>query len=299
MYDRVMMNPKISIVVAVFNSENYLTRCLDSIKRQSLEEWECLLIDDGSTDSSGRICDDYASADSRFRVFHKENGGVGSARRVGIDNASGTYSIHIDADDWVEPDMLSVLYSTAVREDADMVICDYFEDIGNRSRTIRQAPGRLTNKNVIRGLSHKLHGSCWNKLIRLDCYKKHGLNFTDGIDFGEDRLMLHRLLAHPMKISYCPGAFYHYVRYEDKQTATNDYSESMVKKKIQFLYLVAEYSPAGSIYNEAVAIAYKCMKSGSLPKEKFKELFYPVLSHVRINRKLPFRKLVKILLYWF
>lgn len=289
---------KISIIVAVYNVADCLERCLESILNQSFPDYEALLIDDGSTDESGTICDRYAQSDSRFKVFHKENGGVGSARRVGIDNASGTYSIHVDADDWVEPDMLSTLYSIAVTEAADMVICDYFEDCGNLSRTVRQNPGRLTNKSVIKGLSGKLHGSCCNKLIKLDCYKQYGLNFSVGIDFGEDCLMLHRLLAHPMNISYCPKAFYHYVRHNDKLTATNDYSESMVRKKIQFLSLVAEYSPLGSIYNEAVAIAYKCMKNGSLPKEKFKELFSPVLFPVRINRKLPFRKLIEILQYW-
>lgn len=289
---------EISIIVAAYNVAGCLERCLKSIIGQTFSDYEVLLIDDGSTDGSGELCDRYAQSDSRFKVIHKEHGGIGSARRVGIDNASGTYSIHIDADDWVEPDMLSSLYSTAVAEAADMVICDYFEESAGQTGTIRQDPGKLTNKSIIRGLPDKLHGSCWNKLIRLDCYKRYGLNFTDGIDFGEDRLMLHRLLAHPMKISYCPRALYHYVRYTDKPTATNDYSESMVRKKIQFLSLVAEYSPLGSIYNEAVAIAYKCMKNGSLPKEKFKELFSPVLFPVRINRKLPFRKLIEILQYW-
>ena len=179
---------EISIIVTVYNVEDCLKRCLDSILNQTFSNFEVLLIDDGSTDESGKICDLYAQTDSRFKVVHKENGGVGSARRAGIDNASGTYSIHIDADDWVEPEMLLSLYSSALEEDADMVICDYFEDNGNQSRIIRQNPGQLTNKNIIRGLSHKLHGACWNKLIRLDCYRRYGLNFTDGIDFGEDRL---------------------------------------------------------------------------------------------------------------
>lgn len=289
---------KISIIVAAYNVAGCLERCLKSIIGQTFSDYEVLLIDDGSTDGSGELCDRYAQSDSRFKVIHKEHGGIGSARRVGIDNASGTYSIHIDADDWAEPDMLSSLYSTAVAEAADMVICDYFEESAGQTGTIRQDPGKLTNKSIIRGLSEKLHGSCWNKLIRLDCYRRHGLNFTDGIDFGEDRLMLHRLLAHPMKISYCPRALYHYVRYTDKPTATNDFSEAMIRKKLQFLSLVAEYSSAGSVYNEAVAIAYKCMTHGSLPKEKFKELFSPVLFPVRINRKLPFRKLIEILQYW-
>lgn len=289
---------EISIIVAAYNVAGCLERCLKSIIGQTFSDYEVLLIDDGSTDGSGELCDRYAQSDSRFKVIHKEHGGIGSARRVGIDNASGTYSIHIDADDWVEPDMLSTLYSTAVAEAADMVICDYFEESAGQTGTIRQDPGKLTNKSIIRGLSDKLHGSCWNKLIRLDCYRRHGLNFTDGVDFGEDRLMLHRLLAHPMKISYCPRALYHYVRYTDKPTATNDFSEAMIRKKLQFLSLVAEYSSAGSVYNEAVAIAYKCMKNGSLPKEKFKELFSPVLFPVHINRKLPFRKLIEILQYW-
>ena len=99
-------SPKVSVIVAVFQAVKTLRRCLDSIKNQTMTEWECLLVDDGSSDGSGKMCDEYASADARFRVIHKPNEGVAIARQTGIDSAKGDYVIFADADDWVEPDWL-------------------------------------------------------------------------------------------------------------------------------------------------------------------------------------------------
>ena len=105
--------PKISIIVPVYKAETYLSRCLDSIINQTFKNFEVLLIDDGSPDCSGEICDKYAAMDTRIRVLHKENGGVSSARQMGLDNAKGEYTIHADPDDWVEPNMLEELYKKA------------------------------------------------------------------------------------------------------------------------------------------------------------------------------------------
>lgn len=105
--------PTISVIVPVYNAEKYLHRCVDSILSQTFTDFEVLLINDGSTDTSGVICDEYAQKDARVRVFHKENGGVSSARNVGIKNMRGLYSIHVDSDDWVEPSYLKDLYSCA------------------------------------------------------------------------------------------------------------------------------------------------------------------------------------------
>ncbi|MCI7728300.1 MAG: glycosyltransferase, partial [Bacteroidales bacterium] len=101
-----MAIPSVSIIVPVYNVELYLSKCIDSILAQSFTDWECILVDDGSKDSSGKICDEYALKDTRIKVIHQTNKGVSVARQVGIDNASGEYSIHIDPDDWVEPNML-------------------------------------------------------------------------------------------------------------------------------------------------------------------------------------------------
>ena len=132
--------PKVSIIVPVYKAEAYLHRCVDSILAQTFTDFELLLIDDGSPDRSGEICDEYAQKDSRIRVIHKENGGVSSARQRGLDEAVGEYTIHVDSDDWVEPNMLEELYKKAKQDDADIVICDYFNNIGTKQTICRQCP---------------------------------------------------------------------------------------------------------------------------------------------------------------
>ena len=156
--------PAVSVIVPVYKAENYLCHCVDSLLAQTFPDFEILLIDDGSPDHSGDICDEYARKDSRVRVFHKENEGVSSTRQCGIDNAKGEYTIHADPDDWVEPDMLEELYKKAKEEDADVVICDFYEDIGDKRKYIRQQPSALDHKTVLRELFQQLHGSCCNKI---------------------------------------------------------------------------------------------------------------------------------------
>ena len=104
------MNPEISIIIPVYKAEKYLRRCLDSVLSQTLSNWECILVDDGSPDQSGAICDEYAAKDSRFRVIHKPNGGVSSARNEGLDTAKGEFICFIDSDDWVGPKYLEHLH---------------------------------------------------------------------------------------------------------------------------------------------------------------------------------------------
>ena len=130
--------PKVSIIVPVYKAEKYLNRCIDSILAQTFTDFELLLIDDGSPDRSGEICDEYAKKDSRIRVIHKENGGVSSARQRGLDESVGEYTMHADPDDWVEPEMLDELYKKAKEEDADMVICDFFYEYKTGSFICKQ-----------------------------------------------------------------------------------------------------------------------------------------------------------------
>ena len=119
------VNPKISVIVPVYNTEKYLKRCIDSILAQSYSDFELLLIDDGSTDASPAICDEYATNDSRVRVFHKPNGGVSSARNLGLDNARGEWIAFVDSDDWIESEMLYLFISKAEKTDSDIVFCNH------------------------------------------------------------------------------------------------------------------------------------------------------------------------------
>ena len=119
---------KVSIIVAVYNVDKYIRRCLDSIKHQTHSNIEVLLIDDGSKDTSGKICDDYAASDSRFKVIHKENGGVSRARQTGLDAATGDYIIHVDPDDYIDNNMIGELLSEAADKKTDIITCDFYLD---------------------------------------------------------------------------------------------------------------------------------------------------------------------------
>lgn len=205
-----MNNLKISVIVPVYKAEAYLHRCVDSLLKQTFQDYEILLIDDGSPDNSGAICEEYAKKDHRVRVFHKENGGVSSARQCGMDYAQGEYTIHADPDDWVEPTMLEELYAKAKEEDADMVLCDFYEEYENKQIYKQQRPSNLDNQSVFRDLFQKLYGSCWNKLVRRVCFEKYALFFPKEMNLWEDLYVVLNLTMHPIKIAYLPKAFYHY-----------------------------------------------------------------------------------------
>ena len=122
------MSVLVSIIITVFRSENTLKRCVDSVLCQTYRNIEVILVDDGSPDSSGDICDKYALRDNRVKVIHQDNGGVSVARQVGMENANGEYTIHVDSDDWIEPTMIEELLFKAIEDNADMVICDYVKE---------------------------------------------------------------------------------------------------------------------------------------------------------------------------
>lgn len=227
--------PKISVIVPVYNVENYLSRCLDSILNQTYSDFEVLLVDDGSRDNSGCICDEYALKDSRIQVYHKENGGVSSARNVGIQNARGKYSIHVDGDDSVEPEMLERLWRTAELEKADVVIVDFFIDTGHKVRLKTQRPESLEPDKVIEGiLTGKLHGSTWNKLIKHEMYFKYHITFPENINCCEDVLVVTRLLLQQLKVVYLPEAFYHYTY------NPNSIIRTLTRKTFDELFLFVE-----------------------------------------------------------
>lgn len=206
-----MSTPAISVIVPVYQAEKFLHKCVDSILAQTCSDFELLLVDDGSTDRSGAICDDYATRDSRVKTFHIENGGVSRARQYGLDHAQGEYVIHADSDDWVEPTMLSSQLAKARQTDADMVICDYLDEQDGHSNKNVQQPSELTSEAVAHDLfTGKLHGSCWNKLVRRSLFTQLRVRFPD-IQLCEDLYINIALLRHPLRIAYLPEAFYHYV----------------------------------------------------------------------------------------
>ncbi len=202
---------KVSVIVPIYKAEKYLRRCLDTLVGQTLKDIEVLLINDGSPDNSGDICEEYAAKHPRtFKVFHNQNQGVSASRQFGINHAQGEYSIHADPDDWVEPTMLEELYSKAKADDADMVICDFYEEKKSKTTYACQRPNNPEAKSVLKEMFTHLHGSCWNKLVRHRLYKELSVEFPKGFSCFEDLYVITSLLRHDIKISYLPKAFYHY-----------------------------------------------------------------------------------------
>ena len=244
------MKPDISIVVAVYQAEKTIRKCVDSLLNQTFTNFEILLIDDGSIDNSGKICDDYALSDSRIRVIHKKNGGVSSARQCGIENALGQYTIHVDPDDWVDPNMLENLYKKATEENADMVICDFFKD---EDKYVKQQPSSLNHKVVLNELFQHLHGSCCNKLIQRDCYSKFNVRFPEQISYCEDQYVVASLLRYDIIVAYCPMAFYHYMYSANSQSRHYDSKTFATDLKIRemFVSLFEENDPIRKIVFES------------------------------------------------
>lgn len=189
------MKTTISIIVAIYNAGKTLKRCLDSLVNQTLTSIEILCIDDGSTDESGAICDGYAERDPRIQVFHKQNEGVSAARQFGLDHTSGEYVIHLDADDYAEPEAYETMYRTGVKENADIIICDAHRIVGNGEMKYMDFSLREnTLDEMIRDLFMSF-GSVWNRMIRRSVIIKYQASFPKRMQYGEDKVFLARLLG--------------------------------------------------------------------------------------------------------
>lgn len=231
-------NPKISVIVPVYNVEKFLPRCLDSLLAQTFSDFELLLIDDGSKDRSGDICDKYALKDNRIRVFHKENGGVASARQLGVDEARGEYSIHADGDDWVEPDMLQCFYDKAKETNADIVIADYYLQRNNQQIYKLQKMKSNNPIEVLKDiLEDRVFGALWHKLIRHSLYKKYNVRFIPQINYCEDVLIFIQLLQKKISVVHLSRGFYHYCNDNvGSITSTFDKDTYMLWKNLLGLY---------------------------------------------------------------
>lgn len=279
------MNPKVSIIVPIFNAENTICRMVDSLLLQTIDRYEIILIDDGSTDSSGSICDRYAKKQSNVRVVHKCNEGVSSARQVGINIAYGEYVIHADSDDWVEPNMLEELYCKAIKENADVVICDFFiNNADDKSKKSIQRPSTCNTEIVLHELFQKLHGSCCNKLVKRSCYHQYKIKFPTGINHCEDLLTWVQLFQHPeVKIVYLPKAYYHYCA--NATSITRHYTRRTYEMRQRFHKALIDVLPIHGFEKEINNSAFNI----------FTEAFiYDVLSEEEIRRALcVFRKNIK------
>lgn len=235
-----------------------MRKCIDSILAQTFTDFECLLIDDGSTDGSPNICDEYAQKDARIKVYHKPNGGLSDARNYGLERAKGDYSIFADPDDWVDAEGLDQLYEKAIETNADMVMCDIYYNDPHRQRYRKQEPTSLGHLDVLKDLiTGEVYGFTVTKLIKTELYHKFGLKYPTGMYGCEDQFTICKLLKNNIHIEYIPIAYYHYMHYGN-ETQSRKYDEATYSQdlKIRDMFVdLLKDTPLGQLAYERKSLS--------------------------------------------
>ena len=223
----------LSIIVPVYNTEKYLKNCIESVLKQTLSDWELILVDDGSTDSSGRICDQYAQSDNRIKVIHKPNGGLSAARNTGIDHSRGKYITFLDSDDDIAIDTYDKnIQLLLADQELEIVQFPVFEGYGENGGVLVQFPPQLlvSNRKIqISFLEHLNHfnAAVWNKIYRSDILKN--IRFVEG-RLHEDYVYIDQLIQKLNKVRITNLGCYHY--YHRPQSITH---KSSIKRHLDLI----------------------------------------------------------------
>lgn len=248
--------PKISIIIPVYNVEEYIEKCIKSILNQVFTEFELILVNDGSTDSSGNICDKYAQKDNRIIVIHKENGGVSSARNIGLDIAKGEYIAFVDSDDYINRNMYYILYNLIIKTQSDIAMCNYKTIIKDEDVNLNE--DQIIDSNDIKcmdNIEYLNNLYCknkvkyivvWNKLYKNKIFNK--VRFENN-RIEEDEFIIHHLLYLSKRIVCIDKSYYYYMQRKnsivgseynlkrlDKIYALEDRIEFFKEKKLVDLY---------------------------------------------------------------
>lgn len=226
--------PLISVIIPVYNVENYVAKCLDSILAQNYANLEVLCVNDGSTDNSGKILDEYALKDDRIRVFHKENGGVSSARNLALDNVTGDYIGFVDSDDYIAPDMYSKLLSVIENNGADIAECSiaYVTEDGDFKNGVARSYTLENQRDIIKAFFLKDIGVViWDKLFKADVINTH--RFDENYKIGEDSLFLYNCLKDAGKIVAIDTVGYYYL-----QRGSSVMHNILDEKRLKFFEIV-------------------------------------------------------------
>ncbi len=230
------MMSRISIIVPVYKVEAYLDACVESLAGQTYRDLEIILVDDGSPDNCGRMCDEWAAKDSRIRVIHQENGGLSAARNSGIKEASGDFISLVDSDDWISPEMMETMLGILDKTGADIAVCGWVNEYENEEREADEVlPGDhiLTRQEALARLAEEEavpYIVAWNRLCRRRIYDR--VTFPVG-KIHEDEYTAHEILGAAKSVVTVNSAFYHY-RHRAKSIMTTENAEESHLKTAEF-----------------------------------------------------------------
>lgn len=249
----------ISVIMPVYNVEKYLSISVDSILNQTFINFELILIDDGSTDNSGILCDEYAAQDSRIRVIHVQNGGVSNARNIGLKQARGKYVYFCDSDDYLDSQAFEIIIKTLERYHADLLIFGYYFKSDIKSSVNQQSidsypvswndsifyPSKESIKESLVDLWNKsLMYNIWNKVYRLDIIKSNDIEFSIKLTMGEDLDFTNKYFIHCNSFYVLKDCFYYYIREREGSATTRyvkDWFEIRVEEHERLLDFFSKY----------------------------------------------------------
>jgi len=207
-------NPLVSIIIPVFNVQSFISECIESVIKQSYSNLEIILINDGSLDNSGAICEEYALKDNRIKVIHKENGGLSDARNVGLDSAQGAYISFVDSDDVIDANFVQVLISLLLNSEASISICDYSlfstclpESPSQHDSCFQLFTGQYMLENLYSKKWVPKNVIAWNKLYKRSVWKE--LRYPEGV-IHEDEYVIHHIYDQVDQVAYSPIPLYYY-----------------------------------------------------------------------------------------
>ena len=234
--------PKVSIIVPVYNVEDYIEKCLESLLNQTLEDIEIIVVNDGSTDESKKKINPYIEKyPDKVKYLEKENGGLSSARNYGIPKASGDYIAFLDSDDYVENNMYQKMYEIAITEQSDMVECDFIWEYPNKKRKDIAKTYKNKKEMIVKG-----RVVAWNKLIKRDIIEKNNLRFPEGLRY-EDVEFFYKLVPYINKVSFVHEPFIHYVQRSNSIANTQNLR---TKEIFTILNNVLKYYKENNLYEE-------------------------------------------------
>ena len=301
------MNDLISVVIPIYNMEKYLKKCVDSVLNQTYVNMEILLIDDGSTDNSPKICDEYLNTDKRIQVFHKSNGGLSDAKNFGIKKSKGKYITFVDSDDWIERDMYKEMLLKMKKNDADISICGRFIDYEN-GKSIKWYNSNEMQMNKEESLIYlnsfyNFDMASWDKIYKRELF--------DGIEFPfgkkcEDAYTTYLLFAKSDKIIYVPECFYHYFQRNGSISRNAEINMDYIYAAREQMMYLNKYLPEISYVGETnYAFSVKAMYQVSIERkikinDEFKILKKDIKKYTKNviqNRYIGIKKKVTFILF--
>lgn len=231
--------PKVSVIIPVYNSEKWLNQCLDSVKNQTLKDIEIICINDGSTDKSGEILDEYAKNDSRFKVLHQEKAKISIARNAGLDNSTGEYITFLDSDDYLELDAYEVAYKLAKKDNVDILqyrfkrFNDGEDDSVITNNNFSDAPVHGFDLHIVYSISNVI----WDKFFKADVIKDNNIRFASQMACGDDTCFNRMVVGHMKKMKTIPAILHHYrFRRDSVSHKSNRFSEYYKMLKLIYDY---------------------------------------------------------------